>query len=205
MAYVPDEAIQLLNDLSPTAGQLYLFFCRWRDHGTGYSRKKFDTACAEHGVSKATFYRVRGELLRDKTGRSWVTLDDMGRVGLLVGDFSCVDKTPAATSVWKGGERRHQPPNVLSLKPETVARHDAEDETKVLKPDTPSLKAETGRIEDRARFFQQTTHQLFHPAAAVHALRGGRRDRRCGRSQQAVLPRLRPLERFVLCPRPLGQ
>jgi hypothetical protein len=59
VAYVPDDAIQLLNDLSPAAVQLYLFFCRWRDHQTGYSRKNFDTACKELEVSRSTSYRAR--------------------------------------------------------------------------------------------------------------------------------------------------
>ena len=151
MAYVPDDAIQRLNDISPAAGRLYLFFCRWRDHETGYSRKNFDTACKELGVSRPTYYRLRAELLRDKMGRSWVTLDGKGRVGLLVGDFSCVDKTPAATSVWKGGDGLTQPHGGPRLKAETSVRLDAENETKILKPETVRLKAETGHIEDHAR------------------------------------------------------
>jgi hypothetical protein len=79
-----------------------------------------------------------------------VTLDDRGRAGLLVGDFSRVDKAPAATSVWKGGERQ-QHSDVHRFSPETAARRDAKNEAKVLKVDTPNLKAETGRIEDHAR------------------------------------------------------
>lgn len=154
MAYVPDDAIKLLNEISPTAGRLYLFFCRWRDHDTGYSRKSFDTACSELEYSRATSYRVRRELLDG----NWIIIGDNGRVGLRGGDFSCVDRSGEARRVWEGDKGSRQASEACSLNSETDYAHCLNSETESLNletanlnPETKSLNSETEHIKDRAR------------------------------------------------------
>ena len=168
MAYVPDDAIKRLDEISPTAGRLYLFLCQWRDHETGYSRKSFDTACAELEFSRATSYRVRRELLDG----DWITLNDNGRVGLRGGDFSCMDKSGEARHIWEGDKDSPKTPSTSSLNSETAPTHGLNPETDSLNLETVNLNSETEHIKDRARVSSSKPSSI--PSSTPTPARGSR-------------------------------
>jgi hypothetical protein len=143
--YAPDEGIARLDELSPKAAKLWLFFCTWRDHKTGYSRKGFDRAFEELKITRATAYRVHRELLDG----DWVSETPDGRVGLRGGSFAPYDKTEEARRVW--ATPRGELPGERSLIFETGAENSLNSETENLSSETNRLKNETEHIEERAR------------------------------------------------------
>jgi hypothetical protein len=95
--YAPDSAVPRLHKLSPTAIQLYLYHCQWRDHETGYSRKSKDRAAADLKLSRTTAYRAYKKLSEE----DFITETPEGRIGLRGGSFAAFDKTKEAASVWQ--------------------------------------------------------------------------------------------------------
>jgi hypothetical protein len=149
--YTPDGTEVTLAKVSPAAGRMYLYYCRWRDHETGYSRKGFEHARADLKLTRATAYRAHRELL----GGDFICETRDGVIGLRGGSFKPMDKTEAATKVW--ATSREILPEQGSLKIETEAPPSLKIETESLKIETNSLKNETGPYKDRARESSSTS------------------------------------------------
>lgn len=159
--FVPDDADKRsFKELSPAAGALYRFYCQWRDHKTGYCRKKFEDGRADREMTRATAYRAHKELLDG----FWILETAEGRIGLGGGDFSPVDQTSEARRVWtflrdrKAEDERVKNGGKASLKIETLPADESQNqdgnlnfETENLKNETENLKIETAHIKDRAR------------------------------------------------------
>lgn len=149
--YTPDGVEVKLAKVSRTAARVYLFHCRWRDHHTGYSRKGFEHARADLGLTRPTAYRAHKELL----SHDFIAETRDGQIALRGGSFAPVDKTEAARAAWSR-PREKQPEND-SLKFETAAPESLKNETEILKTETESLKFETAHNKERARGSSSTS------------------------------------------------
>ncbi len=153
MAYVPDKAVDHEDDVSPAAGRLFRYYCKWRDHLTRLSRKGFARAVEELKLPRATAYRAQKQLIDEH----WIRLTADGYVMPVMGSFKPVDKL--CDDHWRewqaGGLKGQKKP---CLKNETGAFACLKNETKNLnretdnlKNETKNLKNETGSHNDRAR------------------------------------------------------
>lgn len=149
--YTPDGVEVKLEKVSKTAARVYLYYCKWRDHTTGYSRKGFEHARADLKLTRATAYRAHRELI----DHDFISETSGGCVGLRGGSFKPVDKTAAATLVWsKPRPERHENGSLIF---ETEGGSSLKNETENLNLETNSLKFETEHIEERARGFSSTS------------------------------------------------
>lgn len=162
--YTPDGTEVRLGDISPAAGRLYLFYCRWRDHKTGYSRKGYDVAVVELKLSRATAYRAQRQLLDED-----MILESEGRIGLRGGSFEPYDQTQAARRVW--ATPRAELPGERSLNFETDSENRLKIETENLNAETVCLKIETGAYKERARDYPSHSPSDLHhtPPTPSHA------------------------------------
>jgi hypothetical protein len=190
--FVPDDAdLRSFKELSPTAGALYRFYCRWRDHETGYSWKKFEHAREALALTRATAYRSQKELLDG----FWIFETGEGRVGLGGGSFAPVDKTEQATRVWMllrdqlAESKRLENGGKASLKIETAPIEESQNrdsnlnfETENPKIETNRLKIETAPYIDRARVSSSSSSILSsthtHSSTAQPAAREGPAEER---------------------------
>jgi hypothetical protein len=143
--YAPDGTEAKLGKMSRSAGQLYLFYCRWRDHSTGYSRKGFDRAVAELELALSTAYRAQKELL----DKDMILETSDGRIGLRGGSFAPYDKTKAARCVWATPRAELRGARFLNFEnePESVLKNESE----ILIPEKDFLKNENSHNKERAR------------------------------------------------------
>jgi hypothetical protein len=153
--YVPDEAGPRLATISPTSIRLYLYFCQWRDHATGYSRKGFARAVEELGLSRASGYRAHKDLLEG----DWIYETTDGRIGLRGGSFAPFDKTEEARRVWSTPQA--ELPGAGRLNFETDAETRLNSETVSLNSETNRLNFETDAYMDRARVFPSNSPSDF--------------------------------------------
>lgn len=80
MAYIPDEAIDRMNELSPGAWRLFCFLCRCRNSKTGRSFPSVRLSAEAAGVHTKNVFRLRREL----TAAGWVNFQG-DEADLLVG------------------------------------------------------------------------------------------------------------------------
>jgi hypothetical protein len=87
VALVPDDAIMRMAELkSPSAFNLYVYYCRWRDHGTGYvfgDKAAPREAAAGTGINLTYISTLKKQL----TAAGWIA-EEGGRVKVMVGDFN---------------------------------------------------------------------------------------------------------------------
>lgn len=168
--YVPDRAYDHEDDISPAAGRLYRYFCKWRDHETRLSRKGFERARADlaDSLARATAYRAYKELL----DRRWIKEMPDGRVMPLFGSFACVNKLGDAE--WREWLRGRYPAKTqgktASLKIETGQISSLNFETENLTSETESLKIETAHIKDRARGSSSNSSSITSSKTHTHDL-----------------------------------
>lgn len=143
--YAPDGTEVKLGSMSRSAGQLYLFYCRWRDHETGYSRKGFDRAVAEIPLPTSTAYRAQKELL----DKDMISETRDGRIGLRGGSFKSYDKTEDARRVWATARRTQS--GKRSLIPENQPESALKNETEIPIPESDFLTNENSHNKERAR------------------------------------------------------
>lgn len=86
MALVPDGAVARMAELKPTAFNLYVYFCRWRDHTTGLVWREAGDIEAIHrstGINRTYLSTLKGELRT----KQWIAQEG-DRIRPLVGDFN---------------------------------------------------------------------------------------------------------------------
>lgn len=88
MAFIPDDAEDRFNELSPSAERFYIYLCKTRNHKMRVSFGKIDACAQKYEWKRATKFAVVKEL----TNKGWIKSDGYAW-HLLVGDFSPVDKS----------------------------------------------------------------------------------------------------------------
>lgn len=88
MAFIPDDAEDRFNELSPSAERFYIYLCRTRNHKMQVSFGSLDACADKYEWSRATKFGVQKELV----DKGWIEKDGSAWL-LLVGDFSPVNKS----------------------------------------------------------------------------------------------------------------
>jgi Helix-turn-helix domain len=115
MAYIPDESIDRLNELSKGARHLYVFLARCRNQKSGRCFPSVMTTQEALGINRGSVFSLRKEL----SSKGWATFDGNEVVNLL-GFASLENQTPSV-------EKTVDKP---SLKNQTVEESDKSDCTK---------------------------------------------------------------------------
>src|SRR5262245_20858244 len=89
MAYVPDEAVDRITELSRGASLLYYFLCRCRNHRTFKCNPSVQTSMEAIGVNRGSIFALRKELIEKK----WAKFNGDQAI-LLVGFSSPKNQTP---------------------------------------------------------------------------------------------------------------
>lgn len=88
MAFIPDDAEDRFNELSPSAERFYIYLCKHRNHKLQVSFGTIDTCAEKYQWKRATKFAVIKEL----TTKGWIQSDGYAWK-LLIGDFSPVNKS----------------------------------------------------------------------------------------------------------------
>jgi hypothetical protein len=122
MAFVPDKAgKRALKDLALTSFVLYLYYCQWRDHETGLSRRSFEKAWHDLELHRATAYRAQKELL----DKHWIHVTPDGQIRPIMGSFAPVNRVSDPGGKAPLSDRDSQDQKV-SLKIETGAENESQ-------------------------------------------------------------------------------
>jgi hypothetical protein len=76
MAYVPDEAVDAMHQISKSAFLIYVYLCRRRNHRTGVCFPSLRTIAEECGVEYSYASLMRAELIK----KGWLDLSDDGEL-----------------------------------------------------------------------------------------------------------------------------
>ena len=151
--FVPDKAHDHEEDISPAAGRLFRYYCKWRDHESRLSRKGFKRAVEDLKLTRTTAYRAQKDLL----DLHWIELTPDDRVMPVFGSFKPVDKL--CDDHWREwqergfrGQQKPCPKNETgAITCPNVETDSPKKETKIPKNGTETPKNGIGSPNDRAR------------------------------------------------------
>jgi len=184
VAYIPDEAIDRLCELSKGARHLYVFLARCRNQKTGLCCPSVAVTMSFLDCNRGTVYALRAEL----SEKQWAVFEGDKAVALLGFESLKIQTANAANEELTADSPKNQ----------TTASESENSDSESLKNQTGSLKNQTKKSEksdSHIRNNQQkepanlTSKRESAPASAISDIRGYQRKARERPVEQSILGR----------------
>lgn len=92
MAFIPDDLVNKLHELSPKAALLFVHYCKWRNSVTGQTWPSLSTIAKEMAIPKSSACELRKQLI----DRGWLELIS-GDTVRVVGNFELPEKAESGS------------------------------------------------------------------------------------------------------------